>query len=67
MRKLNEITNGTVARVNSVVVRNIIAVVTERGSLEWHQPDGSDAQAMQIVEPAHEALEIPDTVAVGVM
>ena len=66
VREFDEIAESAVARVDPVVVRNIVAIVTERGDLKWHQPDGSDAEAMQIIEPAHESLEIPDTVAIGI-
>src|SRR2546427_11260296 len=34
--------------------------------LERHQPDGRDAETMQVVETAHQALEVTNAVAVGI-
>src|SRR5262249_8023558 len=34
--------------------------------LERHQPDGGDAEPVQVVEPAAQPLEVADAVAVGV-
>jgi hypothetical protein len=36
------------------------------GDLERHQPDGRDAETMQVVETAHQTLEVADAVAVGI-
>src|SRR5262245_14593943 len=34
--------------------------------LERHQPDGGHAKAMQVIQPAHQSLEVANAVAVGI-
>ena len=51
--ELNEIAERTVARIDIVIVGNIVAVVPARRSLKRHQPDRRYAQSMQIIEAAH--------------
>src|SRR5207249_1975845 len=45
---------------------DVVAVVPKRGWVERQQPDGGDAQVLQVVEPLGEAAEVADAVAVGV-
>src|SRR5262245_33875025 len=37
-----------------------------RRDLEWHEPDGGHAEAMQIVKAPRQSGEVADTVAVGI-
>src|SRR3954453_5837046 len=37
-----------------------------RRDLERHQPDGRDAEAVQIVQPPHQPFEIANAVAIGI-
>ena len=64
--ELDEVAERAEARVDVVVVGDVVAVVALRRGLERHQPDAGDAQALQVVEPAQQPLEIADAVAVGV-
>ena len=64
--ELDEVAERAVARIDAVVVGDVVAVVALGGGLERHQPDGGDAEAVQIIEAAHQPLEIADAVAVGV-
>ena len=64
--ELDEIAERAVARVHRVIVGHIVAVIAVRGFLEGHQPDRGDAEPLQVIEPAHEAFEIADAVAVGI-
>ena len=64
--ELDEVAERAVARIDVVVVRDVVAVVAAGRGLERHQPDGGDAQALQIVQAAHQAREIADAVAVGI-
>ncbi len=66
MRELDEVPEVAVARVDLVVVRDVIPVVAARRGLKGHQPDRGDPQPLQIVEAAHQSLEVPDAVGVGV-
>ena len=66
VRELDEIAERAVARVDGVVVGHVVAVVAVRRFLEGHQPDRGDAEPLQVIEPAHEAFEVADAVAVGI-
>src|ERR1039457_955465 len=66
MREFDEITKRSVARIDLVVVRNIVAVVTTGRGLEGHQPYGCDAEPAKIVEPTHEPGEISHPITVGI-
>src|ERR1022692_1946577 len=66
MREFDEITKRSVARIDLVVVRNIVAVVTTGRGLEGHQPYGCDGEPAKIVEPTHEPGEISHSIPVGI-
>ena len=66
MGELDEIAERAVAGIDTVVVGDIVAIVAAGRGLERHQPDRGDAEAVQIIEPAQQALEIADAIAVGV-
>jgi len=61
-----EILEGPIARMNAVVIGDVVAVVLERRRIEGQQPDRGDSQVFQVIELAHEPLEIPDAVAAAV-
>src|SRR6185312_11595928 len=64
--ELDEIAQGAVARIDLVVVGNIVCRLLLEKKMEWHEPDRRDAQSLEIVETAHQAFEVTDPVAVGV-
>ena len=64
--ELDEIAERAVAGIDAVIVGNVVAVIALGGDLERHQPDGRDAQAVQIVQAAHQPLEIADAVSVRI-
>ena len=66
MGELDEVAERAVARIDAVIVGDVVAVVPAGRGLERHQPDRGDAEPLQIIEPAQQALEIADAVAVGV-
>ena len=51
--KLDEIAERTVARIDIVIVGDIVTIVPARRSLKRHQPNRGHAQSMQIIEAAH--------------
>ena len=57
---------GAVVGMDVVVVGDVVAVVLERRGIEGQQPEGVDAEILQIVELFGEALEVADAVAVAV-
>jgi hypothetical protein len=52
MGKFDKVAEGPVTGVNAVVVRDVVPVVLARRRLKRHQPDGGDAEPMQIIEPS---------------
>jgi hypothetical protein len=49
------------------VIGNVVAHVVLRALEDRRQPDSVDAEACDVVEPPHDAWQITDTVAVGVL
>ena len=66
MGEFDEVAERAVARIDAVIVRDVVAVVPAGRRLERHQPDRGDAEPVQIVQPPQQALEIADAVAVGI-
>ena len=64
--ELDEVAERAVARVDVVVVADVVAVVAARRRLERHQPQAVTPRPAQVVEAAHQPLEVADAVAVGV-
>ena len=55
-----------VARVDVAVVGDVVAVVAQRRRVEGQDPEGGDAELLEVVELGGEAVEVADAVAVGV-
>ena len=66
MGEFDKITQRAVARIHAVIIGNVIAVITTRRNLKGHQPNGRDAETMQIIQPPRQAGEIADPVAIGI-
>ena len=66
MRKLDEIAERAISRVDIVIVGDVIAVIAVRRSLKRHQPDRRHPKPAQIVEAPHQSLEIAGSVSVCV-
>ena len=64
--EVDEIAERAIALIHAIVVRHVVSVVTMGGRLEGHQPDGRNAQAVEVVETPVQAAKIADTVAVGI-
>jgi hypothetical protein len=54
------------ARINVVVIGDVITCIAIGRDLERHEPNRRDTQAMQIIEPACQSLEVADTVSVRI-
>src|SRR5262245_38886778 len=66
MSELDEIADRAIARVDAVIIGHVVSLVAMGRDLERHQPDSGHAKAMQVVQPAHQSLEVADAVAVGI-
>src|SRR6266540_662214 len=64
--EFDKIADCAVARIDAVIIGHVVAVIAMGRDLERHQPDGRDAETMQIIETAHQTLEVADAVAVGI-
>jgi hypothetical protein len=64
--EFDKIADCAVARIDAVIIGHVVAVVAMGRDLERHQPDCRDAEPVQVVETAHQTLEIADAVAVGI-
>src|ERR671910_125844 len=56
--ELDEVAERAEPRVDPVKVGDVVAVVPVRRRLAGLQPECIDAQALQVVEPAAESLEV---------
>jgi hypothetical protein len=64
--ELHQLAQGAVARVDAIVVGDVVAVVALGRGVERHQPEAGDPEAGQVVEAAGQAAHIAGAVAVGV-
>ncbi len=62
-----EIAQVAVGRIDFGVSRNVIAVVAQRRRIERQQPQGRDAQVLQIVELRGQTGKIADAIVVAVV
>ena len=64
--ELVEVGQGAEHRVDVLVVGDVVAVVVLRRAVDRGEPDDVDAQRGEVVEPADDAAQVADAVAVGV-
>ena len=62
-----EILESAVAGMNGVIIRDVIAIIAKRRGIKGQQPDGVDAQLLQIIEALRQARKVADAVAVAVI
>src|SRR5215472_17732813 len=53
--------------MHRAIIRNIVAIVTKRRREEGHQPNGVDAELLQVVEPLRRPTEVSVAVAAAVI
>jgi hypothetical protein len=66
VRELDEIPQCAEARIDGVVIADVVAVVAPGRALERHQPDARDPESGEVIEPSDEPLEVPDAVTVRI-
>ena len=64
--EIDEIAERAIAVIDAIVVRHVVPVVTMRRGLERHQPNGCDAQAMEIVQASLQPAEVANAIAIGI-
>ena len=66
VQQLGEVAEGAQPRVDAVEVGDVVAVVAARRGVDRVQPQAGHAEPGQVVQPADEAPDVADAVAVGV-
>src|SRR5690348_16680483 len=66
LRKLDEIPQCAIARVNAVVIANVITMVPARRRIERLQPDAVYVQSRQVIQLSRQTDKIANAVAVSV-
>ncbi len=66
MGEFDEVAERAVTGIDTVIIRDVVAVVPAGRGLERHQPDRGDAETVQIIQPPQQAFEIADPVAIGI-
>src|SRR5690606_12330190 len=64
--ELDEVAARAMSRVDTEVVRDVVAVVAVGGDVEGCEADGTHTQVLQVVQPADQAVEIPHAITVPV-
>ena len=67
LKKTLEVFEIAVTGMDGSVIGNVVAVIAQRRGKEWHQPDGVDAQFLQIIELLRQAAKIADSIRIGVV
>ncbi len=62
-----EVGEGSVLGIDVAVVGDVVAEVDLGGGVHGGEPDGVDAEVLQVVEPLGDAVEVADAVTVGVL
>src|SRR5579864_528613 len=65
--ELTEIAQGSVGLMDIAVVGNIIAIVAQRRGKERQQPNGGDAEILDVVEFLDQTRNVADAIAIGVV
>ena len=66
MGEFDEVAERAVARIDPVIIRNVVTIVLAGRGLKRHQPYRGDAEPMQIVETPHKSAKIADSIGVGI-
>src|SRR5450755_5136856 len=53
--------------MDRVVIRDVVAIVAQRGREEWHEPYRADSQFLEVVELCFKPREITDAIPVAVV
>ena len=62
-----EVRHAAVEGIDRRVVRDVVAVVDARRGIHRRDPDGVDAEIVEVVEARGDALDVADAVAIGVL
>ena len=66
LKQLIHIVHSSEARINIVVICNIITLICQRRNINWAQPDNVCTQIFQIIQLADNALQVSDSIIIAV-
>ena len=66
VQQLPEIVHGTIGGFNILIVRNVVAVINLRGSIDGVEPDTVDSKFFQHIQLRNNALQITNTISIGI-
>src|SRR5258708_21704268 len=58
--------NVAIRRIDSIIVRYVVAVILQRRRIKRQEPDGRNTQVLEIVQLLQQTLEIPNAVCVAI-
>ena len=67
VKQMRQLLDGTEIRVSREEIRDVITPIVQRGGEKWGQPQTINTQPLQIIKAGFQTLEIPYTVAVGIL
>ena len=67
LQKRIEVAHGAVLRIDGLIVGDVIAEVDLRRRIHGRDPDGVDAEGLQVFEAAFDTLDVAPSVAVGIL
>src|SRR6266513_5585905 len=62
-----KIVECSVVRINIVIIGDVVAVIAQRRWIKGQEPDGGDAELLEIIELLDQSTEVADAVAIAVM
>ena len=62
-----EIVQRAVDRVDGVIIGDVVAVVLERRGIKRQQPEGRDAEVLEVIQLLRQPAKIADAVGVAVV
>src|SRR5207247_7369893 len=66
IKKRAEIIEGAEVRIDVEIIGDVVAVITQRRGIEWQEPDGRNAELLEIIELFDQAAEVAHPIAVAV-
>ena len=66
MGKFHKVTQRSIGCIDAIIIGDIVSAIASRRGLKRHQPDGRDAEPLQVIEPSDQALKVANAVAIRV-
>jgi len=67
LHERHEIPQRPMLVTDAVEIGNVIPIVAIRGWVEGLEPHAGHAEALQVIEAPHQALEVTDAISIGIL